>query len=179
MGISRLSDAKKREDRWDMLNQDAELLLPAQTAIDMFFEVPRQAVQGVAAAVMVDREPNVDGVVERIKGMGVSAFAFREGLKRERLMYSLIFRSMTCIAAVALLVAAPRHRQHHADERAGTNARDRHYESRGRGKWPTAGDLSHRGSDYRFCRGRRGFVLALGASHFPAICGYVRWSRGT
>jgi putative ABC transport system permease protein len=106
VGISRLSDAKEREDRWDMLNQDAELLLPAQTAVDMFFAVPRQAVQGVAAAVMVDREPNVDGVVERIKGMGVSAFAFREGLKRERLMYSLIFRSMTCIAAVALLVAA-------------------------------------------------------------------------
>ena len=121
VGISRLSDAKEREDRWDMLNQDAELLLPAQTAVDMFFEVPRQAVRGIAAAVMVDREPNVDGVVERIKGMGVSAFAFREGLKRERLMYSLIFRSMTCIAAVALLVAATRHRQYHADERVGTD----------------------------------------------------------
>jgi putative ABC transport system permease protein len=106
VGVSRLSTQKERETHWDMLNQDAELLLPMRTAADMYFEVPREAARGVTAAVIVDREANVDSVADRIRALGLDAFAFRQGLKRERLMYSLIFRSMTCIAAVALLVAA-------------------------------------------------------------------------
>jgi putative ABC transport system permease protein len=106
IGIFRLPTKEEKDLRWDALNQEANLLLPIRTATDMFFAVPRQAEQGISATVIVDDDAHVDSVLERIKDMQLNAFAFREGLKRERLLYSLIFRSMTCIAAVALFVAA-------------------------------------------------------------------------
>jgi putative ABC transport system permease protein len=58
------------------------------------------------ATVLVDRDANVESVLADIHKMGLSAFAFLENVKHERLMYLLIFACMTCIAAVALLVAA-------------------------------------------------------------------------
>jgi putative ABC transport system permease protein len=106
VGITRMPTSDEKESRWDALNQDADLLLPMGTATEMYFEVPRQAEQGISATVIVDKDSNVESVLERIKEIQLNAFAFREGLKRERLLYSLIFRSMTCIAAVALFVAA-------------------------------------------------------------------------
>ena len=106
VGITRLPNSDERDDRWDPLNQDAEILLPLQTATDLHFQVPREAQQGIDATLLVDREANIGGVLQQIKRLGLNGFAFREGLKRERLLYSLIFRSMTCIAAVALFVAA-------------------------------------------------------------------------
>jgi putative ABC transport system permease protein len=106
IGIFRLPTKEEKDLRWDALNQEANLLLPIQTATDLYFEVPRQAEQGISATVIVDDDSQVEGVLEQIKDLQINAFAFREGLKRERLLYSLIFRSMTCIAAVALFVAA-------------------------------------------------------------------------
>jgi putative ABC transport system permease protein len=106
IGMIRLPTKEEKEFRWDALNQDGDLLLPIETATDLHFEVPRQAEQGISATVIVDDDSHVDNVLEQIKDIELNAFAFREGLKRERLLYSLIFRSMTCIAAVALFVAA-------------------------------------------------------------------------
>src|SRR5207248_5009508 len=54
----------------------------------------------------VDREQNVKEVKQRVQELELNGFDALEYIERERLMYLLIFGAMTCIAAVALLVAA-------------------------------------------------------------------------
>jgi putative ABC transport system permease protein len=90
---------------WDMMH--ADVLLPPWTAADLFFRAPIHADRGVERAVLVvDREENVRGVIQRVKEQELGAFGATEHIDRQRLMYLLIFGAMTCIAAVALLVAA-------------------------------------------------------------------------
>ncbi|HEV8070624.1 MAG TPA: FtsX-like permease family protein [Planctomycetaceae bacterium] len=94
------------ERNWDPLYADGDLVLPYGTATELFTASPAH-IQGVnLATVLVDRDANVESVLADIHKMGLSAFAFLENVKHERLMYLLIFACMTCIAAVALLVAA-------------------------------------------------------------------------
>jgi putative ABC transport system permease protein len=94
------------ERNWDPLRAEGDLILPYGTATGLFTAIPAH-LQGVSmATVLVDRDVNVEAVLADIKNMGLSAFAFIENIKHERLMYLLIFACMTCIAAVALLVAA-------------------------------------------------------------------------
>jgi putative ABC transport system permease protein len=93
------------ERNWDPLYADGDLVLPYGTATEVFTASPD--IPGVnMATVLVDRDANVEAVLADIHKMGLSAFAFLENIKHERLMYLLIFACMTCIAAVALLVAA-------------------------------------------------------------------------
>jgi putative ABC transport system permease protein len=56
--------------------------------------------------VVVDREDNVKEVLGQVRELGLGAFAATEFIDRERLQYRLIFGAMTCVAGVALLVAA-------------------------------------------------------------------------
>jgi putative ABC transport system permease protein len=104
-GVYRVHTPKEKEDDegQDPLQPDTDMLLPWRTAADMYFKLQRTT---GSATVIADRESNIESVLPQIKAMGFEGRAFREGIKRERLMYSLIFRSMTCIAAVALFVAA-------------------------------------------------------------------------
>jgi putative ABC transport system permease protein len=54
----------------------------------------------------VDREENVKGVLQHTQEMKLRSHAPIEYIERERLIYLLIFTTMACVAAVALLVAA-------------------------------------------------------------------------
>jgi putative ABC transport system permease protein len=106
-GVLRLSTDEEQRDYWDMLGGDADVYLPLQTATDLFFRVPGPPDRGVEqATVLVDHEEHVKEVAERIRALGFETRAALEFIERERLMYLLIFGAMTCVAAVALLVAA-------------------------------------------------------------------------
>jgi putative ABC transport system permease protein len=91
---------------WDPLHVEGDLILPYGTATELF-TASATHMQGVEmATLLIDRDANVEPVLAEIKKMGLNAFAFLEGIKHERLMYLLIFAGMTCVATVALLVAA-------------------------------------------------------------------------
>jgi putative ABC transport system permease protein len=98
------------EDRpglWEPLNVDADVVLPVGTAEDVYFRVFTDREAGAnAATVVVDRDENVRDVARRIEAMKLNAYAPIEYIERERLIYRLVFGAMTCVAAVALLVAA-------------------------------------------------------------------------
>jgi putative ABC transport system permease protein len=106
-GVVRLATEEERKGPWDPLRVEADVLLPFQTATDLCFRVPGLGQQGVdQAVVVVDREEHVKEVFGQIKEMGLDGHAALEFIDRERFMYLMIFGGMTCVAAVALLVAA-------------------------------------------------------------------------
>jgi putative ABC transport system permease protein len=107
VGVVRLATAEERKGPWDPLRTEADVLLPVETATDLFFKVPGLGHQGVdQAVVIVDREEHVKEVFGRVKEMGLDGHAAIEFIERERFLYLMIFGGMTCVAAVALLVAA-------------------------------------------------------------------------
>jgi putative ABC transport system permease protein len=107
VGVVRLAEGEELSgpERWDQAS--APVLLPVRTAEGFFFRVPAQRERGLnEASVVVDREENVEGVLRQVRATGLNAHAPLEFIQRERLLYTLIFGAMTCVAAVALLVAA-------------------------------------------------------------------------
>jgi putative ABC transport system permease protein len=87
---------------------DSDLLLPYQTATDLYFKTPgHDGGVGVNSVVLlVDEEKNVKEVAKQAIEMSVDARAPIEFIEREQFMYLLIFSGMTCVAGVALLVSA-------------------------------------------------------------------------
>jgi putative ABC transport system permease protein len=107
IGVLRLPSDEEQAKPWDPMRTDSELVLSTQTATELFFSMPRQSERGVDhAALIVDHEDNVEEVFQEVAGMGLRAHAVLEFVKQQRLMYLMIFGGMTCVAAVALLVAA-------------------------------------------------------------------------
>ena len=107
VGIVRLPTKEEQESAWDSTNRDADILLPRQTAVEMFFRQNNKPTDGVAqATILVDREENVKAVLRHVQEMNLEAYAPIEYIERERFIYLLIFTTMACVAAVALLVAA-------------------------------------------------------------------------
>lgn len=107
IGVVRQPTEEEQKEPRDPLRVDADVLLPYDTALDLFFRGPAQEEFGVnQAVVLVDDDKNVKDVVAQIRGTGVEAWAAIEAIERERLIYLLIFSAMTCVAAVALLVSA-------------------------------------------------------------------------
>jgi putative ABC transport system permease protein len=106
-GVVRLPTQEERAQPWDPLRADAAVSLPYKTATELLFRVPGASDRGFdRAVIVVDREEHVSEVYEQVTGMGFSAHAVLEYIKQQQLMYLLIFGGMTCVAAVALLVAA-------------------------------------------------------------------------
>jgi putative ABC transport system permease protein len=106
-GVVRLPTPEEQAQPWDPLRADAQVSLPYQTATDLFFRVPGASERGFdRAVVIVDREEHVSDVYRQVTEMGFRAHAVLEYIKQQQLMYLLIFGGMTCVAAVALLVAA-------------------------------------------------------------------------
>jgi putative ABC transport system permease protein len=106
-GVFRLPTDEERRLPWDPLRTDADAIVPVHAASKMYFQLPGAIERGVdQAIVIVDHEDHVEEVYERIKDLGLNAYAVLEFVERQRLMYLLIFGGMTCVAAVALLVAA-------------------------------------------------------------------------
>jgi putative ABC transport system permease protein len=107
VGVVRLAEGEELTgpDRWD--DAGAPVLLPVRTAEALFFRVPAQRERGLnEATVIVDREENVEEVLRQVRAAGLRGYAPLEFIQRERLLYTLIFGAMTCVAGVALLVAA-------------------------------------------------------------------------
>jgi putative ABC transport system permease protein len=106
VGVLRLpSDEESQNRPWEDVG--AQVVLPVQTAEELFFRVPVAGDRGLdSAAVYADREENVKEVLRATRAMGLSAYGMQEFIERERLMFVLIFGAMTSIAGVALLVAA-------------------------------------------------------------------------
>lgn len=101
------NEAEQKERRWWESLGGEGVVLPYQTAADFYFRVPEHREQGVNSALMfIDREENVKQVYQQIKKLGLSGNAAFEFIERERLMWLLVFGGMTCVAAVALAVAA-------------------------------------------------------------------------
>jgi putative ABC transport system permease protein len=89
------------------LTEQAELFIPIQAGRDLFFRVPEVRESGLTeATVMVDSERNVQGVLQEIRALGLNAFAALEHVERDRFIFALMLSVMTCVAAVAILVAA-------------------------------------------------------------------------
>jgi putative ABC transport system permease protein len=107
VGVLRLTTEEEEKGPWHPLRGAADVNLPVGTATELFFRLPGGEQQGVdQAVVLVDREENVKEVALQVKALGLNGFSAVEFVERERLMYLLIFGGMTCVAAVALLVAA-------------------------------------------------------------------------
>ncbi|MDB5392319.1 MAG: ytrF 1 [Planctomycetaceae bacterium] len=107
VGVLRLRNEEEQKEPWDPLRVETEVVLPFETATDLYFRVPGQNKQGIGQAiVIVDDEQNAKEVFKKIAETGLSTDALLEYIERERLMYLMIFGGMTCVAAVALLVAA-------------------------------------------------------------------------
>ena len=85
----------------------SEVILPYQFAAELDFRQPVRQQYGMTEVVVVtDSEEHTLDVASAIKAQGFNAFAAAEFVQQHRLMYLLIFAGMTCVAAVALLVAA-------------------------------------------------------------------------
>jgi putative ABC transport system permease protein len=107
VGVVRLPTDEELKGPRDPLSVNADVILPCQTASELFFRSPRQAQAGLDQVVLfIDHEEHVKEVFEKVKGMGLRANAPLEFIERIRLMYALIFGGMTFVAAVALVVAA-------------------------------------------------------------------------
>ena len=107
VGVIRPSTDEEQKGPWDPFSVDGEVIMPYQTAMDLYFRGPGHDDQGVNRAVLlVDSEENVKDVAKQVSGLGLEGRAPIEFIERQRLIYLLIFGGMTCVAGVALLVSA-------------------------------------------------------------------------
>ncbi len=107
VGVTRKPTDEEQKGPWDPLRIESDVLLPYETAVELYFSAPGHEERGVNQAVLlVDSEENVKEVVESIRKSGLESRAATEYIERERLIYLLIFGAMTCVAGVALLVSA-------------------------------------------------------------------------
>lgn len=107
LGVVRGATDEEWKKERDSFPNSFDVILPYQTATDLYFKGPGRSDDGVnSAVVLVDEEKNVKEVVESVKKLGVDARAMIEFIDRERMIYLLIFGGMTCVAGVALLVSA-------------------------------------------------------------------------
>jgi putative ABC transport system permease protein len=105
--VLRLPTDEERRQPWDRMVSDADVILPLQTAEEMFYRsFPQPEAGADHVTVLVDRDENVRAVAQHITDMGLSAHAPIEYIDRERFIYLMIFATMACVAGVALLVAA-------------------------------------------------------------------------
>lgn len=106
VGVLRLASEEERQQPWEY-RQDNDLVLPVETALDLYFQIPAGAENGLDSAVVrVDDEQQTKAIYQRIKDAGWTVRAPLEFVEQQRLQYLLIFGGMTCVAVVALLVAA-------------------------------------------------------------------------
>jgi putative ABC transport system permease protein len=105
VGVLRMPEGEEQKGPWDEVT--ADVFLPMRTAEEFFFRAAGPGDRGIDhTAVYVDREQHVKEVMGRVRELKLNAFGMVEFIERERLMYLLIFGAMTCVAGVALLVAA-------------------------------------------------------------------------
>lgn len=104
-GVLRAANAEERMR--DYRAVFADVFLCQRTAEELFLRAPQHRETGFDAAVVTaDRLENVKAVTEAVHDTGLQAFSLMERVDRERFIYLLVFGGMTCIAVIALIVAA-------------------------------------------------------------------------
>jgi putative ABC transport system permease protein len=107
VGVFRTQTKEDPRSTVGWLTEQAELFIPIQAGKDLFFRLPEVRESGLAeATVMVDSERSVQGVLQEIRALGLNGFAALEHVERDRFIFALMLSVMTCVAAVAILVAA-------------------------------------------------------------------------
>jgi len=107
VGILRGSTPEEDKAPWDSLRIRADLALPSKLAEDFVLRAPSRRDEGLQQVViLVDDEEFTQQVYDEISAQGFNCHAVLEYVKQQRLLYMLIFGGMTCVAAVALLVAS-------------------------------------------------------------------------
>jgi ABC-type antimicrobial peptide transport system permease subunit len=107
VGVFRTQSRDDPQSTSGWLTEQAELFIPIQAGQELFFRLPEVRGSGLSAAtVMVDSERNVQGVLQEIRAVGLNGFAALEHVERDRFIFALMLSVMTCVAAVAILVAA-------------------------------------------------------------------------
>jgi putative ABC transport system permease protein len=107
VGVIRVATREERRDRLGNFRGDADLLLPAATASELFFRVPGNRSFGVNNVVVrVDSEDNVKAVDERLAEMGLESYAPIKMLEQARFNVLMISLTTSFVALVALVVAA-------------------------------------------------------------------------
>jgi putative ABC transport system permease protein len=103
-GPSGPSEPRSYLDWW---MDTADVVLPVRTATELFFEVPANREAGLPRAMVeADAPEDVKEVTRAVSALGLRATSLVELIEREQFTYLLLFAVMSCIAAVALLVAA-------------------------------------------------------------------------
>jgi putative ABC transport system permease protein len=106
-GVMRAQTEEETQAPWDPFRIDADVVLPYDTATALFFDSPGGREEGVWRAVAIaDRDENVKAVLDDVRKLGLRGHGAVEFIERQRLMFLLIFGGMTCVAAVAMIVAA-------------------------------------------------------------------------
>jgi putative ABC transport system permease protein len=106
LGVLRAPTNDERMRDWRL--GVADVFLTQGAAEDLFLRAPQHRNLGFfdGAIVTADRLEDVKAVADAIHDRRLAAFAMMERVERERFIYLLVFGGMTCIAVIALLVAA-------------------------------------------------------------------------
>lgn len=97
------ADERKHDYRWNV----AGVFLNQSAAEDLALRAPQHRDLGFDSVVVTaDRLENVKAVNKAIEDTGLRTFSVMERVERERFIYLLVFGAMTCIAVIALVVAA-------------------------------------------------------------------------
>jgi putative ABC transport system permease protein len=106
-GVVRMDTGDERMGFWDQQSADADVILPARTAEEVFFRIPFHREDGFQrVTVTVDAEENVKEVAARIDGLGLAEHSLVEVVERVRLNVLMLTFATTFVALVALVVAA-------------------------------------------------------------------------
>lgn len=107
VGVLRSSLPDEQPERLDWWTPAVDAVLPLQTATDLFFEVPSHREGGLHRVMLeADNVDNVKSVTQVIESLGLHSDSLVEMIEREQFTYLLLFSAMTCIAVVAVVVAA-------------------------------------------------------------------------
>jgi putative ABC transport system permease protein len=94
-------------DEWSRDLRFADVFLSQPAAEQLFLRAPPHREFGFEEAVVTaERLEDVKAVTEAIRREGFQAFSMMDLVDRERFIYLLVFAGMTCIAVIALVVAA-------------------------------------------------------------------------
>lgn len=109
VGVIRQPTDEELKERqwWEELGGSSDVFLPNQTGARLYFRAAVNRALGLSQAMLIaDDEEHVKQIVQQVRDIGLRADAPIEFIERERLTWRLVFGGMTCIATVALLVAA-------------------------------------------------------------------------
>jgi putative ABC transport system permease protein len=92
---------------WERLNRDSDVILPLQTAEELFHRLPTNAEQGFRqVTVTADSEEHVKEVAAKVRELGLESFSLAEAVEQMRFTVMLITFALAFVAAVALVVSA-------------------------------------------------------------------------